>query len=119
MKTINKNLKILRWVARIISVPLILFIGVQLIFPEHGFQDNLKLSTKESIMVIFYPLMYFIGLVISWKWDAIGGIISIFGVLIAAFFRPDILFLFLVLSIPAALFIAYWYLSKKELETAN
>jgi hypothetical protein len=58
------------------------------------------------------------GLIISWRWDLIGGILSISGLLVTVIFRPDLFFMALVLSIPADLFILYWYFAKKQLEKA-
>ncbi|MEI6697319.1 MAG: hypothetical protein WCO13_14790 [Bacteroidota bacterium] len=112
MKT-NRNLKILRWVARIISLPLIVFIGIQIFFPES--KRTQALPTIEQIMIWFFPIGYFVGLVISWKWDLIGGIISLIGLVATIVYRPDLFFMALVLAIPAVMFILYWYLSKKTL----
>ena len=115
MKT-KKNLSILRWSARGLSLPLIFFIGAQVLFPENGYKDFF--TGKDGIMPLFFPILYFIGLIISWKWDLIGGILSVLGLLVILFFRVDLIFMSLVLSIPADLFILYWILSKKEMETA-
>ncbi len=117
MKT-KKNLVLLRWGARLASLPFIVFIGIQIFHPEKGFQEYTSLSSKESVMVLFFPLMYFIGLISAWKWDLIGGVISIIGLLVTLLFRIDLIFMSLVLSIPADLFILYWFLSKKEIATA-
>ena len=113
MKT-KKNLKILRWAARFVSLPLILFIGTQILFPEHGYSEFF--TGKDGIMPLFYPILYFIGLLVSWKWDLIGGVLSIFGLIVITIFRIDLFFMSLVLSLPADLFIVYWFLAKKEKE---
>ncbi|MCX6231295.1 MAG: hypothetical protein NTZ33_07105 [Bacteroidetes bacterium] len=114
MKT-DKNFKFLRWAARIISLPLIYFIGIQLLFPENR---SHALPPIEQIMIWFFPIGYFVGLIISWRWDLIGGLLSILGLIVTVIFRPDLFFLALVLSIPADLFILYWFLAKKQLKKA-
>lgn len=114
MKT-KKNLKILRWTARIVSLPLIVFIGIQIFFPENGYKEFF--TGKDGLLPLFYPIAYFIGLIVSWKWDLIGGIISVIGLIVTLFFRIDLIFMVIVLSFPADLFILYWYLAREEKET--
>jgi len=81
MKINEKNLKIIKWSARIIAL-LTLLIGIPLYFAygnpfpfanqDYDFFDNLWRTV--------FPLM-FIGLALGWKYEKIGGYLIIIGIL--------------------------------------
>jgi len=73
MKLSQKNLKIMKWVARILAAIVILF-GLPFYF---GYGNPLPFTKSmytlgENIWLIAFPLM-FIGLGLGWKYEKIGG----------------------------------------------
>jgi len=123
----DKKLNIIRWIARIWSLfPIVFALG-------HIFEDDTNL-TGEVLFTDYILLgllaIYVIGLVIAWRWDYIGGLISVisFGVfliLFTIFVGPRveaenilmILAVFLFGAFPPALFFAYYgWEKRKELE---
>ncbi len=76
-------IKIIRWTARIWSILIILlhlviFFGY-IFYPE---TDGETWRTIEIIAAIFYPVGVLIGMIIAWKKELLGGIISLVGYLI-------------------------------------
>ncbi len=83
MKITKKQIKIIKWVARISAAVIILF-GLPFYFgygnplpfanPENSIFDNAWLFT--------FPLM-FIGLALGWKWEKIGGYMVVIPIILA------------------------------------
>ena len=84
---------IVRWVARILGsliLAFVLFFLLAQIFGEdesgNGFQN-----TKEVISFLFFPISTLIGLSLAFKWEGLGGIITIVGMTGLFVIRPDLL----------------------------
>lgn len=97
----QKQLKIIKWFTRIISLVIILFglpfylgYGNPLPFakPEYDIFDNIWLSTLPLI---------FIGLAIGWKWEKAGGYLIVIPIIIALVIG----FIFLKEGLPSPMFI--------------
>lgn len=71
-------------------------------------------STTEMIMFFFFPVCTLIGLSIAWKWDGLGGMITIGGIIGLFILRPDLITsLFIIgLAAPGLLFLTYWALTR-------
>ena len=79
IKSNYTRLRIIRWIARVLSVLSILFL-VFFFFGE-GF-DVRKITTTHWIGFLFFPVGLVIGFIVGWKNDLIGGsisLISLFG----------------------------------------
>jgi hypothetical protein len=97
----KKKLKIIRWSVRIIAL-LIFLLGLPFYFgygnplpfanPENTFFDNMWLTT--------FPLI-FIGLVVGWKSEKIGGFLIVIPILIASIVG----FLFLKEGLPGPMYV--------------
>ena len=123
--SVNKwNLLILN-IARIWSILSLVFLIYMLgghILAE--FQDSPdKLtgsfkSTKELIMFICFPISTLVGLAVAWKYEAVGGLITLVGMVGLFVLRPDLITqpVFLILPAPALLFLAHWAMERKQLE---
>jgi hypothetical protein len=121
MKNKNQPAQIIRLIARIwgtISlVFLVYFFGAHLIDSLSGGGDplgNFK-SDSEMISFAFFPLSLIIGLAIAWKWEGLGGFITIGGIIGFQIMRPDLLFNLMIdgLAIPGLFYIVYWFLTRK------
>ena len=112
MKTRPKGLIILLWSARItgtLILAFLLFMVFAHVFGEshsgEGFRD-----WKEIAAFICFPISSIIGLGMALKWEGIGGIVTIIGMITLIILRPDILVAFLVLTpiVPGFLYAFYW-----------
>ncbi len=101
----------LRWSARVLSV---LAIGVLLLF---AFGEGLKLSqftTRELVLFAFFPLGVCLGMVVAWRWEGLGGGITVAS--LAAFYLVNRLssssfprgFAFVAFAAPGFLFFLCW-----------
>lgn len=113
MKNLAKKrfeiLRKLRWIARITSV---LFIfGLIVIFFGDQY-ENSEIRSHEWLGVLYFPVGFVAGLIIGWKNDLIGGLISVLCLWIFYFVYslkytgqiPPIIS-FLIFSVPAILFL--------------
>lgn len=109
---------IILWTARILGSIIIAFVIFFLaahIFGNNesgeGFRDS-----KEIITFLLFPIGSTIGLAIAWKWEGLGGIITIISMIGLFYLRPDLLnsFYIVIPIIPGLLFIAYWLITKNR-----
>ncbi len=74
----NSFLFYLRWAARLASVVCLAII--LLFFLGEGF-GAAQIGAREWLGFLFFPLGVFVGLVLAWKKEGLGGMINIFAVL--------------------------------------
>ena len=122
--TVNpRAIKILRWIARIWGVIIALVVVMIAVTP-----DPYAVGPPSGIE-IFYLSLYAVaalGLLVAWKWELIGALISIVAMLtqaISGSIREGFAFMKivpveLVFFIPAVLFIVCWALSRRKREQA-
>jgi hypothetical protein len=118
MKDNNKSSKIIRWLARIygsISLLFLIFmVGAHVIGAISGTNDGAGFnSTQELISFLFFPISIMIGLGLAWKWDGLGGLITILGIVGFHIFRPDLISDPMIdgLAAPGIIFIIYWLIN--------
>ena len=111
----DNNLFILRWTARLFGAAC-LAILLLFIFGEDF--DWSKISAKEFVGLLFFPVGLIIGLILAWRRELLGGAISAGSVLalyvIYGWFLNGSLgqgWWFIVFAIPGVLFFAYGILS--------
>lgn len=75
--------------------------------------DPSKLKLNEWIGFIFFPIGLLLGLIIAWKKEIIGGVISIISIVVFGFIMVINWFI-IALGFPAALFILHGTISKKH-----
>ena len=111
MKTLL--IKILRWVLRVLSGLMIVFLLLMFIGETSG-----EPSTTNSILQLSVTGLGLIGLGLAWKWELIGGIISMVAFILLAIINPIVLQSSLVLIWPltAILFIVLWTISRNTTE---
>ena len=118
----DKTVRVVRWIARIaaaVMAALILLIFVGEAFAD-GFESILNLTVREiGMMMAFFAV--WLGLLLGWKWELYGGLLTIFGV--GAFYLLDYLFsgtlprgpFFLIFATPSLLFTyCGWQTMKKQ-----
>jgi hypothetical protein len=120
MKDKKRIATIIRWIARIwgsVSLAFLVFmVGAEIIGtftggdnPNGGFK-----STSEMVSFLFFPVCTIIGLGLAWKWEGLGGLITIGGIIGFHIIRPDLILDLWIdgLAAPGLLFLIYWILSK-------
>jgi len=106
-----KATDILRWSARVLSI---LAVGIVLLF---AFGEGLNLShftVRELVLFLFFPLGVCLGMVVSWRWEGLGGGITVAS--LAVFYLLNRLMssgfprgiAFVVLAAPGFLFLLCW-----------
>ena len=93
MKNKTQLAKIVKWVARLSSIPGIAFVlfmvGAHLINPEPLTRE---LTAHEITLFAFFPVGVLLGLMTAWKWEGIGGVLAVGS--IAGFHLIDMQFTF-------------------------
>jgi hypothetical protein len=120
MKNEKKAALIIRWIARIWSsislASLVFFVGAHLIASLTGDGEPIGKfnSVSEMISFAFFPVSLIIGLGIAWKWEGLGGFITIAGIIGFHIMRPDLIFNVMIdgLAAPGIFYILYWLLSR-------
>ncbi len=76
----NMLILLIRWLARIISIS---FIGLLALFfiGEGNINEFMHLSTNEILLMLFVPILFAIGGIISWKRELLGGILILASVI--------------------------------------
>lgn len=114
----NKIPTIIRWIARIsgsLILAFILFFLLAHIFGEDESGNGFK-NTVEVISFLFFPISTLIGLSLALKWDGLGGIITISGMIGLFVIRPDLLngIYMTIPIIPGILYTMYWLMTKNK-----
>lgn len=119
MKNQKKTLNTIRWIARIwgsLILAFVLFFVLVSIFGDEESGEGFQ-NTSEVITFIFFPISSIIGLSIALKWEGLGGLITIGGIIGLFVMRPDLisnLYLIAGIAPPSILYILYWYLPKGQ-----
>lgn len=119
MKTEKPINTIIRWIARIWSLLSIAFILYMVIGHLFGSEPQTINSTKDILAFSFFPTDVLIGLLIAWKWEGLGGIITIGSVAGLYVLRPDLIGNLLIgaVAAPGILFLVYWIMVRQKRET--
>jgi hypothetical protein len=115
---------ITRWIARVLSV---LSIGIILLFVigEADFSAPIKLSVREWIGLLFFPVGIIGGIVLAWRWEGLGAAITI-GSLVTFYVSHFIMWgrfpsgpFFAIFASPGLVFGASWLLSRKNTQEST
>ncbi|WP_445382971.1 DUF7670 domain-containing protein [Robiginitalea sp. IMCC43444] len=108
----------IRWIARIsgsLILAFLLFFVLAYAFGEEESSDGFR-NTAEIISFVFFPISTVLGLGLALKWEGLGGIITVIGMIGLFITRPDLLgnFYMAIPIIPGALYTAYWVMTKNK-----
>jgi hypothetical protein len=115
-----KTIQIMRWITRIwaaLVAAAVIFAFFANIFIEGGGSSS-QFSTRDILMMVLFVLTW-MGLILGWKWEAIGGGLTVGSML--AFYIFEVIFtgsfpkggFFIVIALPGVLFL-YLGLMAKE-----
>jgi hypothetical protein len=105
------SLRVLRWSARVLSL---FAVGIVLSFVFGEGLNVSKLTARELALVVFFPFGVGLGMVVAWRWEGLGGGITVAS--LAAFYIVHYLFssifpggfAFIALASPGFLFLLCW-----------
>ena len=115
MEKTNRNLLIIRWTARIIAL---FFILIMLLIFFGQILEGGGPQIDAWIGILFMPIGVVVGLILAWKWEGLGGIVTLLSLVCFHLFlvvQEGVFRFFLfpyLIIVPAILFIAYWYLTR-------
>jgi glucose-6-phosphate-specific signal transduction histidine kinase len=119
----KRGAQFLRWTARLFSVLSIAF--VLLIFIGEFLQPTAApiFALRDILAMLFFPIGVCLGLILAWRWERAGGIVSIAS--LAAFYLTLFAFdqrfprgpYFLLVAMPGFFFLAAWFLQRQEPES--
>lgn len=114
----NNGLFYLRWTTRILSLATISLLF--LFFIGEGVDVN-NVGPKEWLGLLFFPLGLAIGLLMSWKNEGLGAVVSISSLLAFHLIYGLLLYgkiwqgwAFIIFAIPSFLFFIYWLLLPRK-----
>ena len=114
----NKILLItsLRWIARIWSIASIGFISFMVIAHIVGEESGTFNSLSEVVQFLFFPSGVYIGMIIAWKWEGLGGFITTISIITFHMLGPNYFLDFWIdgLSTPGLLFLFCFLLSRDQ-----
>ena len=116
--TVPRSVKIIRWIARIWSVLVTVFVLLIFFAPDSG--GSGPIATMDVFLLSLTGLAL-LGLFIAWRWEFVGGIFTIAmlflreiaWVILKGNWLAGFLILWLLIAPPAILFLIAWGLEKK------
>ena len=114
----NRIATIIRWTARIsgsLVLAFLLFFLLAHVFGNDESGEGFR-NSREVISFIFFPISTVIGLAVALKWEGLGGIIILTGLVGIFILVPDLRTNIYMIApiIPGLLFIIFWLLTKGQ-----
>lgn len=113
----RKYVSVILWSARVWGGLSVAFLSWMIVGHLVGEHDSLLYgfkSMEETVSFIFFPLSTLIGLLIAFKREALGGLLTVTGMVFFYITRSDLVFdgMITVLAAPGILFLLYGMLKK-------
>jgi len=106
----------LQWMARIWSGTYLMFFLFMLVAHMLNLDDEpSNPPTAIEVVSFVFVFIYFIGLIIGWKNERLGGFIAIAGTLGFGVMNPNAPDLVGYMAIPAMLYLIVWLLTRRQL----
>lgn len=118
LKGVRRSAVIVRWIARIWSIPILIFAVARVVAPDPYATEPVP---AEDLFLLGLWGVAILGLLVAWRWELVGGIITIatmfFRELVWVLLKGDWIVNFLIIWAavvpPAILFLVAWWLDKK------
>ncbi|MBT3240314.1 MAG: hypothetical protein HON98_11570 [Chloroflexi bacterium] len=118
----EKFVAVLRWAARLLSlIPIGILIG-DLFLPH---MTEFSIMSPDQWLNLILVILSVVGLAIAWRWEGLGGIISLVSLSLLLFtnlalnggnINPIGFLAILIVIFPGVLFVVCWYSSKSNME---
>ena len=113
----KKTLNIILFSARFLGTITIVFLLYMTIGELIGSnEDKSRLTSSSDIVsLLLFPISTIVGLLVAYKWEGTGGLITVLGMITLHILRPDLASNLLIsaFAIPGLLYIIYAVWSKK------
>jgi hypothetical protein len=114
----SRKLKIIRWVARIWTIPVVILALIAVLNPNPGATGE-EVPWLSSFFLIMYAIAV-LGLVIGWRWELVGGLLTIVTLvmrdtlylIMLGNWVENLIFVWIPLVPPAVLFLLAWRMEK-------
>ena len=115
----QRTILIIRWVARILSLILFLFVLVRIFTPDPTITE--PVPAEDWFLLSLWGISI-LGLMVAWKWEVVGSIITIgtmflreiVWVLLKGDWEVNFLIVWAIVLPPAILYLVAWKLEKDE-----
>jgi hypothetical protein len=119
-----RSATIMRWIARIWTIPVLVFVSLRIIMPDPYATEPVPL---DDLFLLGLWLAAVLALLSAWKWELIGGaavililaVREVVWVVLKGPWLVNFLLVWLILVPPAALFIAAATLEKRSKQLAD
>lgn len=116
-----RSVKIIRWIARIWSILVTIFVLLIFFEPDTGGPGPIA---AVDVFLLSLTGLAILGLFIAWRWELVGGIFTIVmlfvreiaWVILKGNWLPGFLFLWFFFLPPAIMFLIAWRLERKTLK---
>lgn len=113
MNTVNRTVIGVRWLARILTVLILLFWGYFIL--AHLFASEAQslraLSLKDGLQ-FWMIVLWLAGLALAWRWELIGAAVALAAILIATLINPHVLPIYIPPAVTATLFLFCWWMTR-------
>ena len=114
----NKLTTTILWIARIsgaLILGFVLFFLIAHLFGDDE-SDNGFRNKREVISFLSFPVSTFLGLSLAYKWEGLGGMITILGMIGLFVVRSDLLHAphMAIPIVPGILYTLYWLMTKNQ-----
>jgi len=114
----SRKLKIIRWVARFWTIPVVILALIAVLNPNPGVTGE-EVPWLSSFFLIMYAIAV-LGLVIGWRWELAGGLLTIITLvmrdtlylIMLGNWVENLIFVWIPLIPPAVLFLLAWRMEK-------
>ena len=122
MKNQKKTANIIRWIARIWGTSIFAFVLVFLFADIFGAEEGGGIRDVKEAIAAISGIMAIIGLGIALKWEGLGGLLTMVGLIGLFSVRFDLLsnpYIIGGIAPPGILYLVYWYLTKGQVKTVE
>ena len=112
----------IRWIARIWGSSILVFVLFFLFADIFGTEKGGGIRDVKEVIVAITGIIAIIGLGIALKWEGLGGLLIIVGLIGLFIVRFDLLsnpYIIGGIAPPGILYLVYWYLKKGQVKTVE
>ena len=114
MGNIGRVQSVILWTARVIDSVLLVFVLIFLMAHIFGKDESGEgfSNSGEIIQFICFPVGLVAGLLIAWRWEGVGGLVSTLSMTTLFVMRSELVGnpYMIIMIIPGLLFLLYWFL---------
>jgi hypothetical protein len=124
-QTEARSIQIVRWIARLLPIPLVLFVVVMNLAPDPLTGELSRTVTiPQVVLALCFPGLYVVGWLVAWRREIAGGALMVLGIAlfiatIALVHGADritlsLLVIGLIIAVPGVLFLWTGYRSRRR-----